>query len=776
MNIGSPESAAPASSENPDHWFTPGRFALILLGLVLVTFSDVILGSRTFVYRDFGLFAYPLAHYHRESFWSGEIPLWNPLNNCGVPFLAQWNTMTLYPLSLIYLLFPLAWSLAVFSLGHLVLAGTGMYFLSYRWFEHRFAACLAGLAFACNGLSLNCLLWPNNIAALGWMPWVVWLVERAWREGGRSVILAALAGGMQMLTGAPEIILFTWVLAVLLWVWAWRQEWPSRRQFFWRFLAVAMLVAGLAAAQLWPFLDLLAHSQRPRDASTSFWSMPGWGWANLIVPLFYSYPLSNDVFFQYDQLWTSSYYVSIGVLALAVLAVARRPEKRIGWLVLAALLGLVLALGENGFLYGWVRKAVPVLGFIRFPIKFVVLVVFALPLLAAGAMRRLADSSATTWKTEFHISLSLWSSLVALAGFLIWFAREYPQYEAPYDHWDATWRNGLVRLLFLSLIVGVALAVPKVSRSRAKWLLQLAMLLLIWIDVLTSAPRQPPTVARSVYEPGLKYISPPPAHGVSRAMMSREAFLKLYEPTSLDAYTNYLCNRLALNCNLNLLDNIPKVDGFYSLNLRETDDIRSFLYAKTAMDLPHLVDFLNVSHLTTPGKYLDWLKRDTFLPLITAGQKPIFADAITTLRGLTSSNFDARQFVYLPTEIRSVVTVTNLTVARILTPRAAAHRLEFEVDADDPGLVVIAQSFYHPWRAHVDGKAVPLWRANYAFQALEVGSGVKKVSLIYEDRNFLWGAMISGVALALCLFSLWRLARAEIAEVVLETEAGSLRP
>src|SRR5262245_23744826 len=77
--------------------FTPRRFALLLGLLIFAAHPDVILGQRTFFYRDFGIFGYPLAHYYRECFWRGEVPLWNPLNNCGIPFLAQWNTMTLYP-------------------------------------------------------------------------------------------------------------------------------------------------------------------------------------------------------------------------------------------------------------------------------------------------------------------------------------------------------------------------------------------------------------------------------------------------------------------------------------------------------------------------------------------------------------------------------------------------------------------------------------------------------------------------------------------------------
>ena len=79
-----------------------------LLALMLFAlFPRVILGLDSFVYRDYGVLAYPVIQHARDSFWRGELPLWNPLSNCGAPFLAQWGTMTLYPFSIVYLLFPL---------------------------------------------------------------------------------------------------------------------------------------------------------------------------------------------------------------------------------------------------------------------------------------------------------------------------------------------------------------------------------------------------------------------------------------------------------------------------------------------------------------------------------------------------------------------------------------------------------------------------------------------------------------------------------------------
>ena len=208
----SSQSAAKAEIANDDNWLTPRRFIVLLALLVLAAYPQVVLGLQTFVYRDFGAFAYPVAYYLRESFWRGEIPLWNPLSNYGTPFLAQWSPQVLYPPVLFYLIFPLSWSLGMFCLLHLFWGGLGMFLLTQRWTQNRFASAFTGIVFAFSGLMLSSLIWPTYIAALGWMPWVVWLTERAWREGGRTLVLAAVAGALQMLSGAPEAVLLTWGL------------------------------------------------------------------------------------------------------------------------------------------------------------------------------------------------------------------------------------------------------------------------------------------------------------------------------------------------------------------------------------------------------------------------------------------------------------------------------------------------------------------------------------------------------------------------------------
>jgi hypothetical protein len=760
-------------------WFTPWRFALLLALLILATFPQVLSGLETFVIRDYGFFAYPLAHFQRECFWHGELPFWNPYNNCGVPFLAQWNTMPLYPPSLIYLLLPLHWSLSFFCLLHLWFAGFGMFFLARRWTGNSFAAAFAGVAFAFNGLTLNLLMWPSHIATLSWMPWVVLAVELAWREGGRKIILAAFAGALQMLAGGPEIIFLTWILLLAMWIQQFVKGESPRGSMLWRFPLVVALVIALAAAQLLPFLDLAAHSQRSAGYADTRWSMPGWGWANFLVPMAFGRTWTEGVFFQYEQSWTSSYYPGIGTLWLALLAIWTVRERRVRLLGAVAVVALIFAFGENTFIYPALRKIIPQLSLMTYPIKYVTLVNFLAPLLAAFALARFfplssakrregrgeeADYSKTqipapqpsprlggarekTFSPQcFQTSrlLAIGVILLSLIAAIIFWAWRFP---FPTDDVHATLLNGFSRAAFL-ILTGTLLFV--LTRENAPGLRRIAPLILIfvaWLDVFTHEPAQNPTVPPSVYELNLARarlaMQPQPALGESRAMVTPMAVMDFIRFALSDPKNNFLAKRLGYCANCNTLDAVPKVDGFFSLTPRESDHVTSVLYGATNANFPKLNDFLGVSQITAPDEFFHWQTRKNFLPLVTAGQQPVFLDNTNTLRALRQNSFDGSKIVFLSPEAKSLVTATNQTNARVLNSKFTTQRVDIEVEASEPSLVVVAQTWYHNWRAYVDGRPAPLLRANHAFQAIQVPAGRHSIRLAYEDRAFQFGAAVS---------------------------------
>ena len=739
-----------AATANRTHYgFTPLRFGLLLALLIAATFPQVLAGVETFVARDYGFFAYPLAHFQQDCLRHGEFPLWNPYNNCGVPFLAQWNTMPLYPPALAALALPLGWSLSFFCLAHLWWAGFGMFFLARRWTGSDFAAAFAGLAFAFNGFTLNLLMWPSHIATFSWLPWVVLAMELAWRVGMEKIILAAFAGAMQMLAGGPETIFLTWLFVAALWL----QQFfmagrdassPPRWAMLWRLPLVVALVISLTLVQLLPFLDLVAHAQRATGYTDLRWSLPGWGWVNLLVPMAFGSTVTEGIFFQHGQYWTSSYYLGLGTLWLAVLAAPCVRDRRVWLLAGAGIVALLCAFGENTPLYPLLRKLVPQLSFITYPVKFIMVAVFVAPLLAAFALANLV-------KIRNHL-LTLGGILFTLIGGILIWTQLAPMSG---DNSHATLLNGFSRAAMLVLTGGVLWLVMRTSQSRWLRIAPLLLLLVAWADVLTHEPRQNPTVSPTVYEPNdirtILAMQPQPELGGTRAMLSPVAALELTRFALNDPEYNFRAKRLGYCGNANLLDAVPKVDGFFSLTPREFDGLLTFIYSVTNANFGRLEDFMGVAQITTPGELLKWQSRPTALPLLTAGQQLVFLDDTNALYALAQNNFDGSKMVFLPPEEKIFVTVSNQTAAKVLSSKFGLQSVDAEVEAAAPALVTVAQTYYHHWHAEIDGQPTRLLRANVAFQAVQVPAGKHRLHLYYADSAFKFGLMISLLMWANCV-------------------------
>jgi hypothetical protein len=725
-----------AKNENDGSWITPRRFAVFLAVLVFTSWPGVFLGRQMFVFRDFGFFSAPIAWHLRLSFWRMEWPLWNPLSNCGQPFLAEWNTQALYPPALFYLILPFPWSLGVFCVLHLFLGGLGMFFLARDWTKNSFGAAVAGVIFAFSGLMTNSLLWPSIIAALGWMPWVVWLTRRAWREGGKILLFASFAGALQMLTGGVEVVLLTWALLGAIAVAEFVSGRAAHGKIVLRFSLMVFLVAGLSAAQLLPFFDLLRHSERADNYFAADSPMPPTGWVNFFVPLFRDVS-AQGVYFQKGQYWIPSYYTGVIAVALATLALWRRRQMDVWLPAILSLFCLVLAAGNATPIYDWLSSHIGIVGLIRFPAKFLILPVFVLPLMAAFTWAAPSGKrpSAYSW-------LLVWLATVGfIAGCLVWTAREPNLNEV-----HSVVVNGLARVGFFTAIVICLFVLERKIPSNIRGLVQALALVLIWQDLDFHAP-QPAMVNPAVFRApsGNALLQ----FGSGRAMVPPDVLRTLTFAAHEDATQNFLTDRIALFSDCNLLDDIPKCDGFFPLNLRETAVINGNLSQP-------MQDFLGVSGaLAIRDRVLDWTPRATSMPLLTGGQRPVFATDAEIFAALANTNFNPRTDVYLPADAQSAVTVSNAATVKVLSAEYSSQRISAQVDASAPAMLVAAQCYYHPWHAYVDGKRTPLWRANYAFQALEIPAGTHEVILVYLDWNFRIGLLVSVIAFAIAVLFYW---------------------
>jgi len=750
------------------------RFPVVLALLLGLAFGDLLLGQRTLFYRDFGVLAYPTMAYARDSIAQGALPLWNPLSHCGVPFLAQWGTLTLYPGSVIWLLLPLPWAANVFCLLHLWLAGFGMHRLARRWTGDPTAAALAGTAFVFSGLTLSCLLWPNYTAALAWMPWVVSTACRAARHGARAVPLAVLPAALQILAGVPEILGLTWLVVFLIVLLAPPREAspaspalsaqptpPGRGLTLVRLTAVAALAAGLTAIQWAPFVELLTHSHRDTAFATGKWALPPWGWANLVDPLFRCFPTSLGVYFQPGQEFFSSVYLGTGVVALALAGVGlvRKPW----WWVLAALAlaGAWLALGNHSAPYRVLRETVPPLGLARYPVKFLLLTGFAAPLLAAGTLAALKTGPYHVPRRSFRpVAIACGLVLLALAGLAAWTIH----HAAAADTAAVRLLNTAARAGFLLATIAALGATVRTGITSRTAAAAIVLPVLIALDGLSHVPAQNPTLPANVLEPGLaRAAASLPHSGEGRVFITPEAEDQLLNSRLTNAADDLVGKRLALWSNLNLLEGVPKVNGAATLQIREQADLQRLLYDAPPAHREGLLDFLGVTRMTAPANPTEWITRSNAMPLVTGGQQPVYTPVDWNPNALLDPECDLRTRVFLPEPARAAAAAAGVAETAVPVTFAGrqgdAHHLRVVAETPAPAWVVLAQSHYPAWRAEVNGRPARLWPANHAFQALCIPAGTSTVRIVYRDRVFWAGAALSA-ATAILLLRVKRRARA----------------
>lgn len=83
-------------------------------------------------------------------------------------------------------------------------------------------------------------------------------------------------------------------------------------------------------------------------------------------------------------------------------------------------------------------------------------------------------------------------------------------------------------------------------------------------------------------------------------------------------------------------------------------------------------------------------------------------------------------------------------------------RKVFEVNRVFPAWLVISQAWFPGWKAYVNGDEVPVWRANYAFDAIAAPAGRSTIEFVYEPESLRAGAWVGVVSLVAGLGALVR--------------------
>jgi O-antigen/teichoic acid export membrane protein len=249
----------------------------------------------------------------RQSFSDGVIPLWQPDELAGTPFLAAGQHSALYPFSVIYYVLPLARAYGWFTVSQLWLAGALMYLFARGIGLRRIGGAVAGIAYQFSAFFIVSVVFPMMIAGAAWLPLLLLMIEfviqRRPVRGERPatapwIAVGAVALMMNIFAGHVEITYYTLIVMAYyaaarligLW-WGERRNWRRIVRPASSLLAMALLGMGLGAAQFIPLYELGTHSFRESAASFSQvrgYAFPARHVAKFFMPNVYGNPSQHE--------------------------------------------------------------------------------------------------------------------------------------------------------------------------------------------------------------------------------------------------------------------------------------------------------------------------------------------------------------------------------------------------------------------------------------------------------------------------------------------------
>jgi hypothetical protein len=589
----------------------------------------------------------PAQVFVRRSLAGGEWPLWNPDLFSGYPFLADDENQLYYPVAWLLLLLPLGLAIQASTLFHIWLAGAGMYVLGRVLGVSRPGSLIAGLAFAGSGQLYTALEITGVADIYCWLPWIVAAAEIAWqRRSWRWAAIAGLLSGVMGVAGHlpwylfGETFLALWLAGHIVVEATSRMRnaeisGSERSAFTYSTFrirntphsplwgqtarAAAILVWGpaLAAVHFLPFLQMATLSSRLQAAG---FAVPAGGLQSVLgllgaqLTIFVPQLLGTSV----GQVGTpltfnSCWYIGLGPLALACVALLLRRDRRV--LLLGIVGALAFAIGADLPLFNELSR-LPGLQ-TQIPGRIGYLFIFCMSLLAGfgfdaalefarnrprrwvvtGALLLCAGLGVAYLVLEKHSASALQPALYALQS-------------------AALGQAGLVALALLLWVLAVAALLSRASRNGSgRWragkgdawgraIVVTFMIVLVGVDLLTYAPNYNTYVAPDALFPHA---------GAAAYLKSEPGLWRLIAP-----------DVPAVNFppNSSTLYGLHDVQGYDSLHFKRYDD---FWAAADNSTIDNASNYFNVqlrpqSFLSPQARLLNAEFVTTYLALNQAGQ------------------------------------------------------------------------------------------------------------------------------------------------------------
>jgi len=735
----------------------------------------ILSGARIYNFGDLYSEFFPLKHFYGHQLKLGRLGLWCPYIFCGMDIHGSGQLGMLHPVNLAaYLFLDAAAATNLTLIGAFFLAMAGAYLFGRRIGLSPLASTGAAFVFGLGPVFVPhahhlCLI--QSAAHLPFALIAADVIARSKRRMCGCLGLAAVAGS-QVLLGYPQYTVFS-AITVMIYLVARlgarigrgdeRTGGALKRLLFG--LGGYLLGAGLGAVQILPTLEAKALSERsgplPWKFATMF-SLHPTQLATYVFPYTFGFDRPRELggyFARGGNFWEFSIYVGLAALVLALTAVVKK-EKRdfaVAFWAGAFAFWLVFSLGRFTPLYKLVY-GIPLLNALRSPCRGKLVFTFALAILAGLGIDRAAkldvEQGARIARSSLRCALALLAAVAAGAALFLpadgaaaaWIGRKIffgiirplANYTQPSDYYagrigeiastvGATfgWRFALHGLVGMASLAAVAAVF---AGKIGRWALPaaiLAELAVVGVNYNFESIR-------------VADIPHGKAERLAAARGGRVRPRHYYNTVALiGAESVFGYDPLAPRRNLNVQNHLRQSE--YENARRGTEPYEKQLRVARALSARW------------------WWTKEGVVEVPESAQR--FYLASGWIRVTPQEAFEALmkgRKDFKPG--RTAMVETAPSVPRRAEGKARWTLMErypgltrVRFYSEEPRLAVLGSSFHTGWKARIDGRDVPILRANYLFQAAEVPAGLHTITFEFKPDSFSRGARISLISSAVFL-------------------------
>lgn len=721
--------------------------ALVLLWLLFFwrLFTPIASDQASLTQGDFSGQFVAFGAYQYQRLTRGEIPLWNPYNNGGLPFIADTQAAVFYPPRLATVaLSALAGGWSYNSLQMEMTAHVLLYTLLMYAFLRRLtlsnelshlAALTASVIVGYGGYTTGYP--PLQLAVLEaatWLPLTLIGILEATRRRALDLQFIALAGfalGLSWMAGHPQTSWFMTYLAAAYLAYCCYRRRTGRISFIRAFILLGLVTVGVCAVTLFPGIEYLLHTSRE-----------GLGFAAKGNGFPY-----RDIFqFVYPgsvSQW-SPLYVGIPALFFAAVAFFCRARESRFWLLVAAL-AILHSLGENSAFYHASYQLIPGLRFFRGQERAALLVANSLAILAGLGIAAVAD-----WSNQAHRkrALDYWwrfTALLVIIALGLFFA--WSDDAARWDKlFDAAARSAIVAAAAY-VVLRLFLRAPRRSS------LQLALIALIAFELISVNINHPANYD-SVSSGEQISMSPPPM--IQTVLHDADS-----GPFRVDGFRG-------LRDNFGSLYGVMDMRGISPLFLKGPQAIiyRDYVNNPLAWELFAVKYIFSGSDtLSLPSVviergrdqdgevYLHRLEDPRPFALMYYEADIVDSDE-WALELMADPRYNEREKIVLhqPPTLELPAAATSGTVQ---VTSFAPEAITLDIDTAENAILSLSLPHYPGWQARLNGTPTEIMRAYAGLIAIEIPAGQHILSLEFAPLSYTIGALISLAAwLGLALLAL----------------------